>query len=145
MKSFYAYLPDGQVISSGTCKDDELHLQSFPGAKIAEGLAVFGKHYLDSKNKAVDIPASPDAHHKFDYTSKKWVAKPEIAWLAAKEKRTKLLSDSDWVVIKAQEESQKVSPEWVKYRKELRDITLQADPWKIVWPVEPVANSLKSN
>lgn len=49
--------------------------------------------------------------------------------------RNKLLSDSDWVVIKAFETQTLVPQEWIDYRQTLRDITLQPEfPANVVFP-----------
>lgn len=88
-------------------------------------------------NALVLKPARPSPHHDFDYTTKQWVANPTSAWLAAKQRRDQLLSSTDWLVTKALESGHPVAPAWCAYRQALRDITLQADPWAIVWPVVP--------
>lgn len=93
-------------------------------------------HNLET-NLPVDMPPKPSEFHDFDYTRKQWAANPEAAWASVKQKRARLLAGSDWMVTKAAESGQTVPPEWVAYRQALRDITLQADPWAIVWPVAP--------
>jgi hypothetical protein len=85
----------------------------------------------------VDMPERPSIHHVFDYTNKQWVASPDLAWASVKQQRARLLAGSDWMVTKATEYGQSVPPEWIAYRQALRDITLQSDPWAIVWPVAP--------
>ena len=61
----------------------------------------------------------------------------ELKWASVKQQRARLLAGSDWMVTKATESGQAVQPEWIAYRQALRDITLQSDPWVIVWPVAP--------
>jgi hypothetical protein len=57
---------------------------------------------------------------------------------AARESRDKLLSDCDWVVVKALESQQSVPSEWATYRQALRDLPQQAGfPITITWPVKP--------
>lgn len=57
---------------------------------------------------------------------------------AARAKRDQLLADSDWVVIKALENSQGLDFDWAAYRQALRDIPQQAGfPETVVWPVKP--------
>lgn len=89
------------------------------------------------KNNIYDIPQKPSGHHDFDYTSKQWVANSLVEWATVKELRAQFLSNTDWMVTKATEAGQTVLPEWAAYRQSLRDITLQADPFNIVWPVAP--------
>lgn len=103
-----------------------------------EGAVNMASQYHDlATNLPVDMPPRPSEFHEFDYTRKQWVANPEAAWASVKQKRARLLAGSDWMVTKAAESGQTVPPEWVAYRQALRDITLQADPWAIVWPVAP--------
>lgn len=52
-------------------------------------------------------------------------AKEHKVAATAKAKRGSLLSDSDWVVIKALEAGAPVSSEWATYRQELRDMPQQ--------------------
>ena len=54
-------------------------------------------------------------------------------WAAIRQQRDTLISATDWRVLP----DQPVSQPWISYRQALRDITLQADPFNIVWPVAP--------
>jgi hypothetical protein len=57
---------------------------------------------------------------------------------AARESRDKLLSDCDWVVVKALESGQAVPAAWATYRQSLRDIPQQIGfPTNIQWPEKP--------
>ena len=60
-------------------------------------------------------------------------------WTNIRERRNKLLTESDWVVVKAKEEHANASipSDWVDYRTALRDITKQSDPDDITWPTKP--------
>lgn len=52
--------------------------------------------------------------------------------------RDHLLSDTDWIIIKAYERKENVPGEWEVYRQALRDITTQAGfPYSVVWPTKP--------
>ena len=61
-------------------------------------------------------------------------------WADIRTKRNRLLTESDWVVVKAKEEHPNASipSDWVDYRTELRDITKQSDPDDITWPTKPL-------
>lgn len=53
-------------------------------------------------------------------------------------RRDQLLSDTDWVVIKATEQGQPIPADWTTYRQALRDVSSQAGfPYSVVWPVKP--------
>ena len=60
-------------------------------------------------------------------------------WADIRLERNKLLTESDWVVVKAKETHANASipSDWVDYRTELRDITKQSDPDDITWPTKP--------
>ena len=62
----------------------------------------------------------------------------EAAVESARAKRDRLLTESDWVTIRATDTGNPVPTEWVDYRQALRDITEQtAFPDNIDWPQEP--------
>ena len=63
----------------------------------------------------------------------------EEKWANIRSRRNRLLTESDWVVVKAKEEHPNASipSDWVDYRTELRDITKQSDPDDITWPTKP--------
>ena len=63
----------------------------------------------------------------------------EEKWANIRTERNRLLTESDWVVVKAKEEHPNASipSDWVDYRTELRDITKQSDPDDITWPSKP--------
>jgi hypothetical protein len=57
---------------------------------------------------------------------------------AIRRQRDRLLSDTDWIVIKAYERNQNIPAEWELYRQALRDITGQAGfPYDVTWPARP--------
>lgn len=62
----------------------------------------------------------------------------EEQWKKIRSQRTQLLKNSDWVTIRAVDTGVAISADWLTYRQSLRDITLQSDPYNIVWPTEPV-------
>lgn len=53
--------------------------------------------------------------------------------------RDALLSQSDWIVIRAVDQGTPIPTDWQTYRQALRDITNQTGyPLNIVWPVAPI-------
>lgn len=58
-------------------------------------------------------------------------------WTSVRSTRDQRLKDTDWVTIRAADTGVAVSAEWAEYRQALRDITEQADPFNITWPVKP--------
>ena len=56
-------------------------------------------------------------------------------WEVVREKRNKLLTESDWTQLP--DIPQATKDLWEPYRQELRDITNQSDPYNITWPIPP--------
>lgn len=55
-------------------------------------------------------------------------------WSDIRDTRNELLAASDWTQLA----DAPVDPfAWITYREALRDITLQADPFNLTWPVAP--------
>lgn len=77
----------------------------------------------------------PTRFHAFDYNTKQWTLDTSRAWAEVRSKRAQILKDSDYTQLS---DSPKNKQKWATYRQALRDITNQADPSNIVWPVEPV-------
>ena len=62
----------------------------------------------------------------------------EQASESARNQRDRLLTDSDWVTIRATDTANPVLTEWQTYRQALRDITEQTGfPDNVEWPQEP--------
>ena len=62
----------------------------------------------------------------------------EAAVESARAERDRLLTESDWVTIRATDTGNPVPTEWLDYRQALRDITEQTGfPEEIDWPQEP--------
>lgn len=52
--------------------------------------------------------------------------------------RDRLLSETDWIVIKSYERNENIPSEWEVYRQALRDITAQEGfPYNVTWPEKP--------
>ena len=98
--------------------------------------ANYGCHYVDER-ELIRKPAQPSDAHFFNYATKKWELDVKLAWELVRFTRKQLLGACDWVVTKSIESGQSMTTEWGVYRQALRDITLQADPLNIVWPVAP--------
>ena len=93
---------------------------------------------LDIDGKSQDPKVYVQSHFVWDDTAKdKRIL--DQKWADIRTERNKLLTESDWVVVKAKEEHPNASipSDWVDYRTELRDITKQSDPDDITWPTKP--------
>ena len=85
----------------------------------------------------VELPPQPSPHHVFDYTTKQWIdpRTPETEWLLVRAKRDRLIAATDWTQLPDVPLTTKEM--WANYRQALRDVTLQSDPFNIVWPTAP--------
>ena len=75
----------------------------------------------------------------FDTAKEVWTTKdaePGL-WAQVRAKRNGLLSRSDWTQMPDSPLTAAQKTAWAVYRQRLRDITTQADPAAVVWPVEP--------
>jgi len=57
-------------------------------------------------------------------------------WDSIRAERNRKLADCDWTQLP---DAPVDAAAWAAYRQELRDITMQADPFNIVWPIAPGA------
>ncbi len=111
--------------------DDYINHNRMPGEALVYNI----KYYATKRDSEIDGVKS---HFIGDDTAKdKRIL--EEKWANIRERRNRLLTESDWVVVKAKEENPNASipSDWVDYRTELRDITKQSDPDDITWPTKP--------
>ena len=79
----------------------------------------------------------------FDAVTEVWATRdagPE-QWAQVRTKRNGLLNQSDWTQLPDSPLSTAQKTAWAVYRQALRDITTQADPAAVVWPVVPRAQT----
>ena len=104
--------------------------------------------YYASKRDAEEIKDDEgNSHDPKQYVQSHFVGQDDTRdarilaekWVNIRTERNRLLTESDWVVVKAKEEHPNASipSDWVDYRTELRDITKQSDPDNITWPTKP--------
>ena len=55
-------------------------------------------------------------------------------WNEIREIRTEMLKECDWTQLSDVNLSEEEKETWREYRQALRDITLQDDPFNIIWP-----------
>jgi hypothetical protein len=68
-------------------------------------------------------------------------------WVEIRTLRDRLLSQSDYTQLPDSNISIETRQAWTNYRQQLRDLTLQEDPFQLVWPTDPngLTNVLKVN
>lgn len=99
---------------------------------------------LNALEKAVEVNPSKDEYGRWLQT---WVVEPmneeEIAarteqeWNSIRGQRNFRLAMSDWTQLPDAPLTNTETANWASYRQALRDITNQADPFNINWPVSP--------
>lgn len=86
--------------------------------------------------------------NKLDWTGTDWNTRVPnenevlIQWEFIKKECQKLLSETDYKVIKAYELGETLNQTWIDYRQSLRDIynnVNNLDPWNISWPALPTS------
>jgi hypothetical protein len=73
---------------------------------------------------------------RFDYGQNCWVKDEALAWSIVRCGRNEKLSASDWtdtLSARARLGEERFTT-WQTYRQALRDITLQEDPYAVIWP-----------
>jgi len=61
----------------------------------------------------------------------------KIKWDSVRVERDELLKSTDWAILPDSPLTQTKKDEYIAYRADLRNITNQADPLNVIWPVKP--------
>lgn len=122
--------------------DDSVNLKTvFKDKKIVSisgNLKDIGDYYYDGAEFRMKSER-PSIKHVFNYDTKTWVDGRTVdqAWNDVRWDRDKLLAESDWTILVDVPLSEASKTNWMAYRQSLRDITNQANPFNITWPVKP--------
>ena len=127
---------DGKPMGHIGCSPDEIALNVTlnngsdyrPGMLPLASIALFD-------GEVVTLPESTGEGFKFNYETRQWVADPDGAWATVRSRRDGLLVGCDWTQLPDIPTS--IRQAWAIYRQSLRDITLQPDPFNLVWPSKP--------
>jgi len=65
--------------------------------------------------------------------------KIDTQWVLVRDQQKQKLQQSDWTcsVIDPPPEILSQRDQWIAYRQNLRDVTIQTDPFNIIWPTPP--------
>ena len=126
--SFPASGPDAEFLEANSCMTVTVWK---PYDQLTEKLASVTP-YIEG-NTVYTIAVEP-------LTDSEIEANTESQWAKIRSQRDSLLFSCDWTQLPDVTIPNKT--EWALYRQALRDITNQQDPYNIVWPVEPNANSM---
>ncbi len=95
-------------------------------------------HYWDTETQTpVAYPEPRGDGWRFDFAAQAYVPDDGALWAQVRARRDELLRACDWRVLPDAPTPEEERAAWLAYRQALRDITLQADPAAIVWPVPP--------
>ena len=64
-------------------------------------------------------------------------ARISARWASIREERNHKLYKSDWTQLTDSPLTAEKKSEWQVYRQELRDVTLQSNPFELTWPIIP--------
>lgn len=108
------------------------------GDILAHGLYSEQSYFDKARSVVVDLPTKPSPFHIFDYALVRWFdPRTEQDHIAAnRTKRDALLAACDWTQLP--DVPTATQHLWALYRKDLRDITKQADQTTIIWPTAPI-------
>jgi hypothetical protein len=125
-------MPNGEIrTDSSTFTDEELALTGWTEAPshptdFDPEVQIMDWNTETSNYEVIDIPQSElDAREAF-------------GWLGLRGERNEILSQSDYMVIKAYETGTTLDSEWATYRQALRDLpSSTSDLNAVVWPTKP--------
>jgi Phage tail assembly chaperone protein len=125
----------GQIYQSGSCVDDDYHIQYVPDGFTKLPIeSNINQYYKDGL--LVNIPISPGIAYVFNFVSKQWEIDVAIQTTLVLSERNRLLKDSDWTQLVDVPLDNKSA--WSIYRQSLRDITSQSGyPVNVIWPTKP--------
>ena len=135
----------GYTIVECTDEDVQTRLNQLGDYQADE---VYNIKYYASKRNAEEIKdIDGNSHDPKQYVSSHFVGQDDTKdarilaekWARVRAERDRKIAATDWRVIVASEsdEGSDLPTKWKTYRKDLRDITEQADPDNITWPTEP--------
>lgn len=127
----------GRVLQHLVCPSSAIDLQLHePDHDYVDG-HIDPDEFMVVARALVRLPPRPSTHHIFDYDVMEWIdpRTPQEQWQVVRAQRDMLLTECDWTQLPDVPSSTRAA--WISYRQELRDITEQADPFSIVWPVAP--------
>jgi hypothetical protein len=126
INGYLGELPERVILSNGLTRTD-------PSSYTDEELEEWGYVVLQNM-PTVNI----DEYVSFNNETYEWeiLKKPlEPQWDEVRKKRSELLAETDWYIIRFVERGTPIPDMITTYRKSLRDITLQENPFFIEWPV----------
>lgn len=129
----------GEILREVQCSSDAIGYQVGLDEEYTVGAGNWLTHrVIDGKVVALEAPRRPPNDWEvFDFFEGKYIdpRTPETEWPLVRAERDRRLLACDWTQLPDVPLSTKEA--WAVYRQALRDITLQPDPFNIVWPAAP--------
>lgn len=127
-------LPDRIRLSNGSTRTDR---STFTDDEIADAGYILIDLYptdVDPLSERVIWNSNTIKWEKIVLSDGEKVQLLNNKWNAIREERNLYLKESDILVLRELEHEAVISEKLKTYRQELRDITLQTDPYNIAWP-----------
>jgi hypothetical protein len=99
-----------------------------------------GSDYTKNYVETLPVLISNSYYQNWDITNaseKEINERIENKWLEIRSVRNMILSECDWTQLPDSPLSPEEKTKWSIYRQDLRDVTTQADPFNITWPIKP--------
>ena len=153
--TMFIQLEDGNPVGHAVTEDNFRLLfpnTSLPWPFVAEDVEPLGFGLWDFSSqpelgvfeKAVEVAPVKDESGRWrqtwavePMTEEEVAARTEQEWAAMRGQRNMILARSDWTQLPDAPLTNTETANWASYRQALRDITTQADPFNINWPVSP--------
>ena len=144
-----AKIEDGQVINVSDYRDmfpNTSFPASGPDAEFLEAnscmTVTVWKAYDQLTEKLVSVVPYIEGNTVYTIavetlTPEEIEANTESQWAKIRSQRDTLLQACDWTQLPDVPLDSKTKEQWVNYRQALRDVTSQADPYNIEWPIAP--------
>lgn len=131
-------LPETIILSNGATRTDST---TFLDSEITDAGYVLVEDYpnIDVKFQRVEWDSTTLSWKIIPKTVEEIYADIARKWDEVREIRNQLLKDTDWTQLmdSPYQGLQIYRESMTNYRQELRNITLQSDPFNIVWPEKP--------
>jgi len=114
---------------------DDLQINLKETEAALEGNFSQNEYYISNIGEPVKLPLKPEGFYTLDYETKTWIPDYNSQWNSIKKLRNEILASLDWTQLSDVPLNTKEA--WASYRQQLRDITLQPDPFNITWPMPP--------
>lgn len=135
----YSINPSANAVQivSGECHDPGFHIVDDCQVLVAQQALNQQCQIRVVDGKVESSPVAPFAGALWDWDACTWVDSRNsgFEWKIIRHSRDRMLRESDWTQLPDVPLATKEV--WATYRQALRDITLQPDPFMVVWPTSP--------